>query len=190
MRLVLAPLALLALACALACTPSAGDRCKPGERSCAGATRALACIDGTYASIPCGGPGGCARSPKRDVVCDNAIASAGDACVDEGETACDSDKRALLTCKAHRFVASSLCRGARGCEISGDQVICDVGQAEIGEACRREENHACSVDRGAMLVCRGGAFRLASRCRGAHGCVASASHVDCDDAIGDASDRP
>jgi hypothetical protein len=182
-----APLLLvLALACA-ACAPKAGDRCKPGEKRCAARASALVCVDGTFASIPCGGPEGCAISSKRDLVCDNAIATIGDSCADDGDTACSADKRALLACKGRRFVASSPCRGARGCEISGDQVICDVGLAELGEACKREENHACSVDRSAMLVCRGGAFRLASHCRGARGCVASASHVDCDDALTDAA---
>lgn len=56
---------------------------------------------------------------------------------------------------------------------------CDDSLSRAGEACEREGNHACSVERDAHLECVGGQWTSVESCRGPEGCKPSSS-VSCD----------
>jgi hypothetical protein len=179
-------LALLLFALA-ACTPRAGDPCKPGKESCADRKTALACLGGRVTSVPCRGPAGCTRTGEV-TSCDNAIAVEGDPCPSDDDNACSLQGDALLVCRGGRFGVAERCRGERGCKVALDRATCDVGIAVAGDACREEGNRACSVDRRSMLACAAGKFQVILYCHGALGCRVGSEKVDCDDSIADVGD--
>jgi hypothetical protein len=56
------------------------------------------------------------------VKCDNTVASAGDACVRDGDAACSIDTKAVLECKGGKFVQTEKCPGR--CKVEGLLVKC------------------------------------------------------------------
>ena len=96
------------------------DPCTNLDASCSTDHKAeLRCVSGHYAVIStCKGVDGCRLAHNKDgdgytLSCDDHIADVGDPCVDSERTACSSDKKALLTCTAQRFVVHKKCK--RGC---------------------------------------------------------------------------
>ena len=68
----------------------------------------------------CLGERGCALESKR-VTCDNSVAQVGDVCREEEHYACSGDKKAALVCRSNKFVQVNLCKGPKGCRITGDK---------------------------------------------------------------------
>jgi hypothetical protein len=60
----------------------------------------------------CKGPKGC-KVDGTKVHCDDDIADPGDACATEGDLACSTDKKQLLSCKSGKFKVDSACK--KGC---------------------------------------------------------------------------
>jgi hypothetical protein len=85
----------------------------------------------------------------------------------------------MIACRAGRYVAVS-CGGPNGCARDGDRALCDRSVAELGEPCDTEDTKACSRDSRQVLLCRDGRMAPLLECRGARGCTAVASKLDCD----------
>jgi hypothetical protein len=63
--------------------------------------------------------------------------------------------------------------------------------AAMGEPCAApagEPGYACTEDGRTRLRCEGGAYRLASTCKGPKACAVEAGKVACDDSVGDVED--
>jgi hypothetical protein len=91
----------------------------------------------------------------------------GDACTG-AEGSCTSTAGALY-CKDGKY-AEMPCRGAGGCKTTANVVTCDNDLANVGDACDKNDDPACSMDKKTYLKCSGGAFVLDSLCRGPKGC--------------------
>lgn len=117
--LSVASLSLLATACG---SPKAGDTCDTTGFLCESKTVALECKVGAWVSLPCKGPGGCAREGDT-VKCDMSLNVEGDECASsaEGKGLCTSDGLATLECRDGKLVKTNTCRT---CTVTGDQVIC------------------------------------------------------------------
>ncbi len=114
-----------------------GDPCDVTDDACSTNHREeLRCQAGHFAVIAtCKGPDGCTLTPaakKGDgytLSCDDHVADVGDPCFDAQRTACSSDKKALLTCTAQRFVVHKACK--KGCTVKklvgtgNDEMDCD-----------------------------------------------------------------
>jgi hypothetical protein len=99
-----------------------GDPCDVTDDACSTDHKAeLRCQAGHFATIAtCKGPDGCTLTPAKKgegytLSCDDHVADVGDPCFDSERTACSSDKKALLTCTAQRFVVDKACK--KGCTV-------------------------------------------------------------------------
>lgn len=99
------------------------DPCNIADDACSADHKVeLRCQAGHFAIIAtCKGPGGCTLTPSKTgsgytLSCDDHVADVGDPCFDAERTACSSDRTALLTCTAQRFVVHRACK--RGCMVS------------------------------------------------------------------------
>jgi DNA-directed RNA polymerase subunit RPC12/RpoP len=99
------------------------DPCDLTEGACSTDHKAeLRCQAGHFAvTATCKGPDGCTVTPSKTgsgytLSCDDHVADVGDPCFDTERAACSSDKKALLTCTAQRFVVHRACK--RGCKIT------------------------------------------------------------------------
>ncbi len=180
-------LLLVALTLVACNKPKVGGKCEVGQALCEGSNTVLACQGSTYVEAPCRGAAGCTKLGAR-VTCDDSTATAGDACL-ESETenrACSVDKTTSLLCEAGNFKAVQVCRGAKGCQIRGDQVACDTSRALKGDLCTTPGAFACTPDMKSRVVCKGGAFAFDRSCKGATGC--HPLDYECDETISDVGD--
>jgi hypothetical protein len=116
----------------------------------------------------------------------------GDSCTGS-EGAC-SNANAAFFCKDGKL-AEMPCRGAGGCKTSGNVVSCDNDVANIGDACDKDDDPACSVDKKSYLKCVSSKFALDSVCRGPKACSwetkGNMTNFSCDTsiaAVGDSCD--
>lgn len=106
----------------------AGEACKKqGAKACSvDKAQVLSCVDGRMQSLYfCRGAGQCSSAGGK-LGCDQSVARLGDSC-DRGLTghiACSEDKRARVTCKDERFVASEKCKAGTLCAVSGQSTKC------------------------------------------------------------------
>ena len=113
--------------------------CSPDKKSM------LQCTKNRWTVVQsCLGERSCVMEKKK-VTCDNSIANAGDTCREEEDYACSSDKKAALACRKNVFVQASLCKGAKGCRVTGAKdvgfkVECDDSVAAPGDACEKDEH--------------------------------------------------
>ncbi len=150
-----------------------GDDCAAGEEgvaSCVSDHRMIVCREGKYAFEPCRGSDGCENSRGR-ARCDKSLAMPGDPCQQEGEKACEVRGQELLVCRGGKMSALYRCLGAEGCQAKG-KLKCDMSVADKGDACdpEMEGAAACTPDKSAILVCKGGKFVKDEDCRDGKSC--------------------
>ena len=74
---------------------------------------------------PCGGAEGC-KVESDGIACDQSVATIGEVCEGSGGGyACDKDGKTLLQCTGGKFTKSRACKGAKGCDASGEKILCD-----------------------------------------------------------------
>ncbi len=112
----------------------------------------------------CNGQHGCV-SNAMGANCDMGTAAAGSSCTqaNEGNVACAPDAKSELVCKGGKMGTLSLCKGMHGCRQQGDKIDCDNSLADVGDDCEGEDA-ACSMDKKAMLACKGGKFVKTKAC--------------------------
>lgn len=185
--------ALLAVSASSACNPKAGGACRIETKEvCVEDKKALACHDGKWEEMSCKGPDGCSKA-SGDAVCDQSVAEDKDVCNLSDDYVCSSDKKAMLQCVKNRWTTMQTCLGDRACLMEKKRVTCDNSIAAQGDACREDEDYACSWDKKSALVCRGGQFIAASLCKGPKGCKVEGDKdkgfkVQCDDSIANVGD--
>jgi hypothetical protein len=149
----------------------------------------LFCSSGKFATMTCLGPTGCQKVGRDEVACDNPVASVGDGCNQEDDSACTLDRLNALSCKAAKFVVSQPCKGPRGCTTHGETVYCDNALAEPGDLCTEEGDSACRTDRSSFMKCQKGKFAITNGCRGPKKCTVTEKpdedkeQFECDDSI-------
>jgi len=184
----LIPLGLLVL---FSCKPGPGSSCDPREARCIDFKRALVCEDGKFIETPCKGKGGCSTT-QQQTACDMTGNQPGDACSknDEGVAVCAAED-AMLSCHGGKF-ARVPCRGPRGCDLVGAQAQCDQSVAGVGEACKKQNAKACSVDKTQVLSCTDGHMASQYFCRGEGQCNSAGGKLACDQTVaklGDPCDK-
>jgi hypothetical protein len=118
---------------------------------------------------------------------------AGKPCKQNGQLNC-VDGQSSLFCDGAKWQALS-CKGPKGCRKTGTSVYCDDDLAAEGDPCinpTSNENHACSTDHKAILVCRNNKFEKKRDCKGPTHCTVKAMGNDneilCDNSVGEAGD--
>lgn len=196
------PLGVVCLVGALAllvggCKPKAGASCKIETKEvCVGDKQALVCHDGKWEDMMCRGPAACAKNGSEGT-CDQSVAEDKDVCNLVNDYVCSGDKKTMLECTKNHWGFVQSCLGDRGCVMESKKVTCDNSIANVGDACREEDDYACSPDKKNALVCRGRKFTVASNCKGKSACrvtgdKAAGFKVECDDSIatpGDPCDK-
>ena len=148
-------------------------------------------------AMTCRGPAGC-RVDGEDLHCDYTRAVEGDPC-DVEDFACSTDGKRELRCDGVRFVAANTCKGPDGCRLTpgtkkGFTLSCDANVADVGDACMRDDQWACSSDMRAELRCARGRFVLTTTCKGRRACRVTKNRGDdtttvaCDSTIADVAD--
>jgi hypothetical protein len=184
-------LTISALLLILSCKPGPGSACDTGEMRCLDAQRSIVCEGGKFVEMPCKGKAGCSTF-EETTSCDISGNQPGDACAkdDEGVAVC-AGENAMLACRSRRFEAVP-CRGSKGCELVAGRATCDQSIAEPGEACKKPDAKACSVDKLQVLSCHDGSMREQYACRGEAGCSAEGGKLLCDQTVaklGDTCDK-
>jgi hypothetical protein len=113
--------------------------------------------------------------------CDNKPAD-GKACSKPKDSVICADAQTRLACEGDKWHAET-CLGPKGCEVSGIFVKCDTSLANEGSACPKEDNLSCTLDKKAMMRCKGGKWKLSEKCLGPAGCDASSILARCDTSI-------
>jgi hypothetical protein len=102
--------------------------------------------------------------------------------------ACTEDGTKRLQCRAGSYQISSVCKGPKGCAVSGGKAVCDDSFGDIGDLCIHQPddtNYACSTDGLTEVVCDpSGRFRPADICRGPKACHVADDRVYCDRTLG------
>ncbi len=164
-----------------------GEKCgknEEGEAACADDKKAMViCRDSEVRVDPCRGAKGCYGSGDK-IHCDISISKAGDPCSGDGFV-CSEDKKERLTCKDKKMTVDALCRGPKGCAITGDKIECDRSLVSAGDPCTEEGAAACSLDQLAYLECKGGKMTESMKCKGAEKCAVENQMVRCDWSIGE-----
>lgn len=161
----------------------AGDRCSRDEEGtavCADGENIMACRGGRFVTSPCRGPKGCALWGDR-AICDTSVGLLAEACREEGKKACAADGSAVLSCKDRALAQLYACRGPKGCALKEGKLDCDMSVAAERDACDpRQEGHvACSLDRTATVVCKGGHFASDEHCKRGMTCIADEKQTRC-----------
>lgn len=179
------------------CKPKAGASCKmEAKETCISDKQALACHDAKWEEMSCRGPAGCAKNGGEGM-CDQTVVEDKDVCNLANDFVCSSDKKGMLECTKNRWSFSQSCLGERGCMMEQKKVTCDNSIANAADACREDDDYACTSDKKTALVCRNGKFVVASNCKGKNGCRVTGDKgagfkVECDDSIatpGDPCDK-
>jgi len=186
--LTLAFVSLSSLACNK--TVKEGDACtQVGEIQCIDDKTGGFCVEGKYEALACEGATGC-MSVAGSASCNHSAYKVGEPCFEEGKPECSGDKKAMLECKSNRWVLIDECKGALGCVANAEGAKCDLGAAAAGDACtpENEGNAACTEDKSALLLCKGGTMTVLSTCKGMHGCRQQGTTLDCSSTIADLDD--
>lgn len=192
-ELLLLAAVMLGLGALAGCKPKAGATCKIEMKEvCADDKKALACHDGKWEEMACRGPEACAKGGAEHV-CDQSVAEPGDVCNLVDDYVCTADKKAMLQCTKNKWTLVQTCLGDRACVMEKKKVTCDNSVANVGDACREEEDYACSTDKKAALACRKNQFVQTSLCKGPKGCRVTGTKqtgfkVECDDSVAAAGD--
>ena len=111
----------------------------------------------------------------------------GDKC-QTGQGAC-LDAKNELSCQSGVYI-SMPCKGAKGCDVSGSKVTCDISANLDGDPCSTEDEDlgACAGDKKSMVACNKGKFAVIP-CRGAKACNESGSKIDCDTNLASVGDN-
>lgn len=164
----------------LACKPKAGDACSSGQAACQDDKTELVCEGGKFIAAPCKGAKGC-KTEGSTQTCDSSANAPGDVCgkVSEGHTHCTPDHKSKIVCAGGKYTVSP-CRGPDGCKETGEAALCDISVAAPGDACGDLKGgaFACSVDKKALLECKGGKFVVNETCKKA--CGTKGDSVGCD----------
>lgn len=164
---------------------------KDSER-CTDGSSALACQNGTWVALACRGARGCRVMGEADI-CDQSRAELESTCNLAGDFACARDGKAMLVCTNDRWTIAQACAGERACGVEGTKITCDNSTAKAEDACREDDDYACTPDGSTALVCRRGRFSLASFCRGPKACKVVGTKevgfkVECDDSLAQLND--
>jgi hypothetical protein len=171
---------------------TAGDAClQHGTIACAvDAKAALECKSGKFTVIEtCKGSKGCSIK-ENEISCDNNVADLGDPCHRDGDYACAVDKMSAFKCENKKFELVNTCRGKKGCRVmelpEENQVefSCDDSFSLENDACHTPGDHACSVDRKAILICKASKYVVDKACAGGCSFDESDRSLSCADARG------
>jgi hypothetical protein len=193
MKRVFFLLAIVATASSIGCKPSPGGECKvEAKEVCLDEKRALACHAGKWEEMSCRGPTGCSKVGSEDI-CDQSVAEDKETCNLADDYICTGDNKGMLQCTNNKWTFVQTCLGDRGCVMADKKVTCDNSIANVDDACREEDDYACTPDKQAALVCRGGKFVPAAPCKGPKACRITGSKdsgfkVECDDSLASAGD--
>lgn len=186
----LIPLIPLCLLSFCSCKSAAGGACRVDEARCLDAKRELVCDpqERRFVEVPCKGKGGCVTEKER-TSCDISGNAPGDACsrADEGVAFC-AGGAVMLACHDRKFEPVP-CRGRRGCTMLGEQANCDQSIADSGEACKKPNAKACSLDQAEVLSCVEGRMAALYQCRGEGRCNSTSGKLTCDQTIASSGDR-
>jgi hypothetical protein len=144
----------------------------------------LQCVKNKWKLVQsCLGERACVMEKKK-VTCDNSVANVGDQCREEDDYACSPDKKAALACHKGQFAQASLCKGPKGCRVTGSKeqgfkVECDDSVASPGDACEKDEHYSCSSDERAILKCRAKKFEVEEKCKQKEKCQIKGGQVGC-----------
>jgi hypothetical protein len=184
---------LLAGVASSGCKPKAGGGCKIETKEvCIDEKKALACHDAKWEEMTCKGPDGCSKATGEHV-CDQSVAEDKDVCNLADDYVCTGDKKGMLQCTKNKWTLVQSCLGDRSCVMEKKKVTCDNSVANVNDACREEEDYACTPDKKAALACRQSKFVQASLCKGPKGCRVAGSKeagfkVECDDSVAQVGD--
>jgi hypothetical protein len=191
---IFASLAVLTVVAVSGCKAKVGGKCKAGASACVKEGGALFCgDDNKYVATGCHGPNGCVPE-GRTAACDQSVSLAGEYCEDNGNISCTVDKQAQLDCKDHKWVVGATCKGAKGCELKGDELFCDHTIADKADPCHRDGQIACTPDKAFILKCSGGVMNAIVSCRGPKSCTfeehpeREAIEFNCDDSVAQEGD--
>jgi hypothetical protein len=152
---------------------------------CTGDKKAmLQCVKNRWSQVQsCLGDRACAMEKKK-VTCDNSVATLGDGCREEEDYACTQDKKSALACRGGKFVQASLCRGPKGCRVTGGKengfkVECDDSVANPGDPCEKESHFSCTPDERTMLRCHAKKFDVEEKCAPRTKCLIRDGVVGC-----------
>ena len=106
------------------CKPKVGGKCTIGQSYCTKDGALFCGEDGKLVATSCQGPLGCVQHGKA-ASCDQSLAVVGEPCEDQDNVACSVDKRSELDCKAKLWTLGATCKGAKGCELKGEELFCD-----------------------------------------------------------------
>lgn len=129
----------------------------------------------------CLGERGCVPERKK-ITCDNSIANAGDACVEDDDYACSTDGKIALVCRGRVFTMASRCNGKKACRIVRDEttrVECDDSIAAIGDPCEKEGHYSCAPDGKSIVRCVAKKFVQDDKCKKKETCQVRAEQVGC-----------
>jgi hypothetical protein len=189
---------IVALACSFlvlstSCKPKVGGKCTIGQSYCTKDGALFCGEDGKLVATSCQGPLGCVQHGK-SASCDQSLAVVGEPCEDQDNVACSVDKRSELDCKAKQWVLGATCKGAKGCELKGDELFCDHTLADKDDPCHRDGQIACTNDKTAIMRCTGNVFKAIDSCRGPKSCTFEEHpaqqriEFNCDDSVAEAGD--
>ena len=175
------------------CKPKVGGKCTIGQSYCTKDGALFCGEDGKLVATSCQGPLGCVQHGKA-ASCDQSLAVVGEPCEDQDNVACSVDKRSELDCKAKLWTLGATCKGAKGCELKGEELFCDHTLADKDDPCHRDGQIACANDKTAILRCEGNVFKAIDSCRGPKSCTFEEHpaqqriEFNCDDSVAEAGD--
>jgi len=144
--------------------------CQPDKKA------ALECHGGVFVvGETCKGPRGCTVDGEK-ISCDNDVADENDPCHFDGDFACASDKKMVFKCVGKKMTPLNSCRGPKGCrvfELPLEKKVdfsCDDSVANLGDACDESGEHACTMDKTAIMVCTNAKFTALKTCSGPKAC--------------------
>ena len=189
---------IVALACSFlvlstSCKPKVGGKCTIGQSYCTKDGALFCGEDGKLVATSCQGPHHCVQHGKA-AACDQSLAVVGEPCEDQDNVACSVDKRSELDCKSKSWVLSATCKGAKGCELKGDELFCDHTLADKDDPCHKDAQIACANDKSAIFRCEGSVFKAIDSCRGPRSCTFEEHpaqqriEFNCDDSVAEAND--
>lgn len=131
----------------------------------------------------CLGDRACAMEKKK-VTCDNSVASVGDVCREDEDYACTPDRKTAVVCRGGKFVQASLCKGAKGCKVTGAKetgfnVACDDSIAALGDPCEKEDHFSCAPDERSIMKCHGKKFDVEEKCKPKEKCQIRGGQIGC-----------
>ena len=186
---IFASLAVLTVVAVSGCKAKVGGKCRAGSSSCVKEGGALFCGDDhKYLATGCHGPKACVQEGTT-AACDQSVSLTGEHCEDNGNIACSVDKQSQLDCKDHKWVVGASCKGAKGCELKGDELFCDHTIADKADPCRRDGQIACTPDKNFILKCSGSVMNAIVSCRGPKSCTfeehpeRESIEFNCDDSV-------